>query len=349
MKVNIGAVQILFVVTIILSQNSRAQYTAIPDANFENALFWQGIDPTPGDGQVLTAYIDTLKHLWVDSKGIFDLTGIQDFDSLEYLSCSDNYMTSLNLSQNINLKTLKCIGCDMTSINLSQNTLLEYLQLSLSNIPNIDLTANAQLKYFFCYDSDLVSVNISQCNLLEKINVWRSNVSNLDISNCPNLTSLICGENNISTLDLSQNTMLNYIVCHENNISTLDVSNCPNLDTIYCYSNNLSCLNLKNGNNSNINFISFYDNPSLYCVEVDDPVISTNNWSSANGYYYDSWVSFGEYCANSCSTGIDEVSTHNKEVVKVLDLMGRETEPIPNTPLIYVYSDGTTEKVYKLE
>ena len=29
--------------------------------------------------------------------------------------------------------------------------------------------------------------------------------------------------------------------------------------------------------------------------------------------------------------------------------MGRETEDKPNTMLIYIYSDGTTEKVYRIE
>lgn len=38
-----------------------------------------------------------------------------------------------------------------------------------------------------------------------------------------------------------------------------------------------------------------------------------------------------------------------KEVVKIVDLMGRETEFKPNTALIYIYNDGTTEKVFRIE
>jgi hypothetical protein len=33
-------------------------------------------------------------------------------------------------------------------------------------------------------------------------------------------------------------------------------------------------------------------------------------------------------------------------VVKILDHMGRETEFKANTPLIYVYADGTTKKIF---
>jgi hypothetical protein len=47
--------------------------------------------------------------------------------------------------------------------------------------------------------------------------------------------------------------------------------------------------------------------------------------------------------------GLDELEQNKKELVRVIDLMGRETGDQPNTLLIYVYSDGTTEKVYKLE
>ncbi|NQX92642.1 MAG: hypothetical protein HRT74_11055 [Flavobacteriales bacterium] len=38
-------------------------------------------------------------------------------------------------------------------------------------------------------------------------------------------------------------------------------------------------------------------------------------------------------------------SESNATLVKVVDYLGRETEPIPNTPLIYIYSDGSTRKV----
>lgn len=39
----------------------------------------------------------------------------------------------------------------------------------------------------------------------------------------------------------------------------------------------------------------------------------------------------------------------NKKLVKVVDLLGRETEIKSNTTLIYVYNDGTMEKVFKVE
>jgi hypothetical protein len=47
--------------------------------------------------------------------------------------------------------------------------------------------------------------------------------------------------------------------------------------------------------------------------------------------------------------GIEEQHLkNNKKLIKVVDIMGRETENKPNTLLIYIYSDGTSEKVFRL-
>jgi len=39
----------------------------------------------------------------------------------------------------------------------------------------------------------------------------------------------------------------------------------------------------------------------------------------------------------------------NRTLLKIVDLMGRETEYQPNSTLIYIYSDGSREKVFKVE
>lgn len=48
--------------------------------------------------------------------------------------------------------------------------------------------------------------------------------------------------------------------------------------------------------------------------------------------------------------GIAEEGINNHPIrIKVVDLLGRETPERPNTTLIYIYSDGTTEKIYRME
>lgn len=43
-------------------------------------------------------------------------------------------------------------------------------------------------------------------------------------------------------------------------------------------------------------------------------------------------------------TGIDELLPEDKELVKIVDLLGRETTFKPNVPLIYIFSDGSAER-----
>lgn len=47
--------------------------------------------------------------------------------------------------------------------------------------------------------------------------------------------------------------------------------------------------------------------------------------------------------------GLIEINDEPKSLVKIVDLMGRETKFKPNTVLIYIYSDGSTERIMKLE
>lgn len=91
---------------------------------------------------------------------------------------------------------------------------------------------------------------------------------------------------------------------------------------------------------------------SSYAVIPGD----TNSWFSggvSNSYNvalvitYLGCVDTG-YC-QSCTIGLIELIPKDKKLLKVVDLMGRESEDKPNTPLIYIYNDGTREKIYRME
>lgn len=46
---------------------------------------------------------------------------------------------------------------------------------------------------------------------------------------------------------------------------------------------------------------------------------------------------------------LTELENPNRELIKIVNLLGQETEYKHNTVLIYIYSDGTSERVMKLE
>ena len=49
------------------------------------------------------------------------------------------------------------------------------------------------------------------------------------------------------------------------------------------------------------------------------------------------------------SVGISELEIGENELVRIIDYLGREVEPSINIPLIYIYSNGTAKRVFKLE
>lgn len=84
------------------------------------------------------------------------------------------------------------------------------------------------------------------------------------------------------------------------------------------------------------------ENPNLQCIEVDD----VNCWNSNNIWGIDTNIQY--FSTNCNTTSIFEYST-NKELIKVTDLLGRETKAKTNTPLIEIYNDGTVEKKIVIE
>jgi hypothetical protein len=141
---------------------------------------------------------------------------------------------------------------------------------------------------------------------------------------------------------VSQNAALEALWCQGNQLTILDVSDNTAIVRLECQDNQLTFLNVANGSNINMNYSYLFNatsNPNLTCIEVDDAEWSTVNWPNI-----DPQTSF----SGDCTSSITELST-SRNIIQILDLMGRETSFKPNTPLIYVYDDGSIEKVFSLE
>jgi hypothetical protein len=156
---------------------------------------------------------------------------------------------------------------------------------------------------------------------------------------------LNCYGNQLTNLDVN-NTALETLDCTENLLlKCLDVSGATNLMDLQCNDMLLEQLNTKNGNWQNLQIDALNNN--LTCVEVDNLGYANSNWVGS----FDSFVTFSTNCnyTNPCTTvsAIQEHTT-NKELLKVTDLLGRETKQT-NQPLFYIYDDGTVEKRIVIE
>src|SRR5690606_23884112 len=121
-----------------------AQYTAIPDPNFEQALIDLGYD-TMLDGQVLTDNIDDVISLDVSSKSISSLIGIEDFNALHVLMCHFNAISELDLSNNSQLHFFGCSNNQIEAIDFSNNILLESVDLRNNPLIVLDMSHNLAL------------------------------------------------------------------------------------------------------------------------------------------------------------------------------------------------------------
>ena len=54
-------------------------------------------------------------------------------------------------------------------------------------------------------------------------------------------------------------------------------------------------------------------------------------------------------CRLSSTLGIEDLEKAPRELVKIVNVLGQEVKATPNTPLIYIYNDGSTEKVVIIE
>ena len=208
-----------------------------------------------------------------------------------------------------------------------KNHLLAYPNINTNGDSEIQVSeASAYTGWIYC-----VGENISDLTGIEAFTA---------------LTELRCGFNNLTSLDVSNNTALDYLSCYDNQLTSLDVSNNTALNWLNCADNYLECLNIKNGNNTAFSVFNVLGNPNLTCIEVNDVNSPTViNWINDNSNI-DPQHYFSEDCNNACSntSSISELNNTPKQLIKIVDVLGRETPFKPNTPLLYIYNDGTVER-----
>ena len=291
------------------------QQTYVPDDNFEQEFINIGCDFVLDDS-VLTASIDTITFLVISNLNIYSLEGIEALTSLKYFYCNDNQIDSLDISNNTSLIKLICPNNNLTALDVSANIALK--ELSCDNNPLTIITLN---------DTSLLQLGFSNTYL-----------TTIDLSNNINLEVAFINNSNLSSINLNGATNLRLLSITDNQLTSLDISTNINLEILNAVNNDLSYLDLRNGNNINL-FANVKQNPDLYCISVDDTALANINWTVNNSI--DSQYYFSLDCN---STAINEAPQQKKQLLKIVNILSKESEPASNTPLFYIYSDGTVEK-----
>ncbi len=250
-----------------LNRESRAEQSEdilIDEENFPDEEFLDFLQRK--FGEILTKQeIEDTTELDCSCNPITSLEGIQYFTNLKKLNCSENDLSSLNLSncvsleelncsfnnlsdldirQCVNLEKLNCSFNNLSDLDIRQCVSLEELNCSVNKLNNLDIRDCVNLRQLECSDNNLKNLNISQSIRLTKINCNNNNLSELNVNNCENLKILYCSNNQISTLDISPCRDLEYLFCESNELIQLDVSKCINLEILNCSQNILRKLDV---------------------------------------------------------------------------------------------------------
>ena len=243
---------------LCLFTNVNAQIINIPDANFKAKLLAASpsnsialnsanssikIDVN-NNGEIEVAEASNVYGLNVSNSAISDLTGISYFVNLKQLSCFENLLTSLDITQNTALTNLDCRNNMLSSLNLTYNTALTNLDCRNNMLSSLNLTYNTALKILYCNNNQITSLDLSQNPVLSKLYCSSNQLTNLNVTQTSALSDLRCYDNHLTNLNVTQNAALATLVCSSNMLTNIDLTNNIALKGLNCGSNYLTSLNV---------------------------------------------------------------------------------------------------------
>lgn len=287
---------------------SQSGIISFQDNNFK-AFCVDNYD-TDGDQEISIAEASGITIMNCSRKSIASLCGIEYFQDLKYLYCSDNLLTSIDLANNSKLIELSCTDNELRSLSLVGLSNLEILSCDNNLLESLSLEETPRLLSLDCGNNLLTSLDLSSTPKIESLYCDSNHLSYLNISGCSKLKILDCGgvhsDNHLSTLDISGCPELIKIDCRGNNLTSLVTSNNPKLEELTCINNQIESLDLSSNPNlkelgvstNNLSFIDISHNSKLTYFECESNPISSLDVSN-------NLLLRQLYCGNSSITEID--------------------------------------------
>ena len=226
-----------------LTWTSNVPGLPINETNFPDQAFREyvtGFD-SDGDGYFSAEELNAVTDISCNSKGIRDLTGIENFSRLRTLNCEWNYLENVDLSANTALEEVSLCANQLLSLNVSGLTALTSLNVgfygyafddngdpildgpNVNKLTALDVSTNTALETLNCDANSLAALDVSGNNALTSLSCTDNKLEQLDLSANTGLLTLWVSGNPIETLDVSANTQLNFLACNATLISSLDL------------------------------------------------------------------------------------------------------------------------------
>jgi hypothetical protein len=234
----------LLFISLFIIKIASGQVIYFPDANFKAKLLaadtdnfqFAGVNNANGyytfikldannNGEIEVSeaqqvnFLNIRQYFGSNSNLISDLTGIEYFANLAVLECQNNSISTINISNLIQLKAITC----------------QYNQIS-----NLDISNLINLKLLYCHNNQIQELDFTNLSNIENVSCAGNLITELDFHNNPLFMYLGCSENpNLTSINLKngavQNTIvgLYYVDCFHS---------CPNLTTICADDNEIQLL-----------------------------------------------------------------------------------------------------------
>lgn len=195
-------------------KNFMIDDSIFPDANFRKYV----------SSLLQEQEVHKIVHIDVANKAIKSLKGIEYFTSLLSLNCNNNDLTSLDLSENVELMTLYCSNNSLSSLNIKKNISLVTLCCKGNQLKELDLQSNIVLKDLRCSENRLTCLDTSKNVLLEFIGCDNNKIEKIDTNKNVALEVLNCSNNELTMLDFRLNGALYGLTCDHNCFLSLTLS-----------------------------------------------------------------------------------------------------------------------------
>ena len=200
-----------------LESGSAVEVARVPDKVFRHYLIEQGYaepyeGPMDGFGfwvprrEVLkrTAMGRALQLLNVHNMGIRSLEGVEMFDSLVVLICSENPLSDVDLSHIPRLKQFTAVEVPLRQLDLSPCAELKLVELSDTELRQLDVSRNPNIEEVFC--------------------IFSPGIKALDLSHNPRLKTLYIRETHIREVDITANPMFQELHALDTPLETIIIT-----------------------------------------------------------------------------------------------------------------------------
>ena len=340
----------LLIALIFCFQNAIGQIVTIPDPDFKMRLVNHSnpVIDTNGDGEIQVSEAEATIRIGMSPTNIYDLTGIEAFINLEELAIQRFFFTSVDLSQNTQLKELFLTIGELENIELPNSINMERIDIWSNSLTELDLSNFPNLNHISIGGNNISSIDISNNLALTTINISKNPITSLDVSGQLGLELLFINDTSIADIDLTNNSnLINFAVGNIDSVSpitSLDLSNNTNLEILRVNQINTNSLDITANTNLTsltlrqvpFSSVDITNNVLLQYLRVDDG----ENISSLDLSQNDQLTELVIYQTQITNLDLNQNTSLERLTLREVPINNLDTSQ--NTLLTYLYLTGLT-------